>query len=238
MKKSNIFWGSIFVLSAVLILLSTAGILGDFGTFSICCGVILGAILIKSIVSLSIGGVCFSLAFLVILFDGVLGLTKLTPWPVLMIATLLTIGLNLIFGDSLRKIRKRNGANAYTAEGHYDQIIDDVDQDSINFSIKFGSVAKYINCDNFTRGDFSSAFGELSVYFDNAVIQGASASVNVDVSFGDLKLYIPKTWRVENNVHSSFAGVDEHGRTQWQETPKVLYLNGNVAFGAVEIYYI
>jgi len=36
----------------------------------------------------------------------------------------------------------------------------------------------------------------MSVYFDNAILGDGRALVNIDVSFGDLKLYIPKTWKV------------------------------------------
>ncbi len=53
-----------------------------------------------------------------------------------------------------------------------------------------------------------------------------------------MKLYVPKAWKVENNITSNFGGVEERGESKWTESGKQLYLKGNVNFGAVEIYYI
>lgn len=77
----------------------------------------------------------------------------------------------------------------------------------------------------------------MIVYFDNAVLGDGKALVNVEVSFGDIKLYIPKTWKVIMNLDNAFGGCKEHGNCS-QSDENVLLLNGEVSFGALEIYYI
>lgn len=237
MRKSNIFWGIILVLGALLILLNSFGVHLGFGGFKLWIGIILGAALVRSVISVNIEGVCFSAALLIITFAKELGVSPVNWLQILLVALLMSVGLNLLFGDKIRRSR-RERREGHRGMGQYEQVVDGRDYDHIEVSVKCGSVVKYVNSDNFVSGDLRTAFGALVVYFDNAIIQNASAEVNVDVSFGAMKLYVPKTWKVENYISNSFAGVDERGKSQWTEGGKILYLKGNISFGAVEIYYI
>ena len=237
MKRNNIFWGFVLIMAAGLMLLNIFGVDPGIGVFRLLIGILLAAVMIKSIISVSIEGICFSAAFLIIVFSEEIGMPPVSPFRILLAALLLSLGLNLIFGNQLRKIRK-NRRESYRGIEGYEQVVDNETCDHIEVRLKFGSIVKYVESDNFVSGHLSASFGALTVYFDNAVIQNASAEVYVDVSFGAIKLFIPKAWKVENTITSNFAGVNEHGSTQWTEEGKVLYLRGNVNFGAVEIYYI
>lgn len=236
MKKGNVFWGIVLVLGAILILLQSFKIYLGIAPFRLFAGVVLAAWLFKSILDIQVEGICFSAAFLFIIFGSNLVGEPVNGIQILFVALLLSVGLNLIFGDRIKKLRKNRKENG--GMERYGQVVDSKEHDHVEVGVKCGSVVKYIESDNFVSGDLSASFGELVVYFDNAVIQNPSASVDINVSFGNLKLYIPKMWKIENNVTSSFAGVDERGHCQWTEGGKVLYLKGSVSFGAVEIYYI
>lgn len=237
MKNSNIFWGIVLIAGAILMLLNSFGISLGFGGFKLWFGVIMAAVLVNSIISIRLEGICFSAAFLIIIFAKELGVQPVNWLQILLVALFMSVGLNLIFGNKIRKIRREKRKD-YGGMGGYGQVINDKDYDHVEVGVRCGSVVKYVDCDNFVSGDLSVSFGELVVYFDNAMIQNASAVIQAEVSFGALKLYIPKEWKVENNITNSFAGVDERGKSQWTEGGKILYLKGNVSFGAVEIYYI
>lgn len=235
MKKSNVFLGLVLVLGALLMLLNSFGLHVGLGGFRLWVGIILIAAFVKSVVSINVEGICFSAAFFIAIFAEELGFQHVSWIQLMLVALFMSIGINLICGDKLRKVRmERRERNA----GSYGQVVDNKDYDHIEVGVRCGSVVKYIDSDNFVQGNLSSSFGELVVYFDNAIIQNASANVHVEVSFGNIKMYIPRTWRIENNITSSFAGVDERGRSQWTEGGKILYLDGSVNFGSVEIYYI
>ena len=100
-RKSNIFWGLVFILGAAAILLSRYGYLGDIvdgiGIWNILWDVCLVAILLRGILNGSFGQILFSAAFLIIVNDKFLHLEVITPWPVLGVAVLGTIGLNMLF---------------------------------------------------------------------------------------------------------------------------------------------
>ena len=64
------------------------------------------------------------------------------------------------------------------------------------------------------------------------------ATVEVNVSFGTITLFIPRSWNVQINAETSFGNIDEKGaRTPVMDAP-VLYVTGEVSFGSLEIIYI
>lgn len=90
----------------------------------------------------------------------------------------------------------------------------------------------------FRRAFLKSSFGSMSVYFDNAVLHEGKAVAEVDISFGNMELYIPKDWKVILDVDTSFGGVEEKGRCHPADEGNTLLISGRVSFGGLEIHYI
>ena len=65
-----------------------------------------------------------------------------------------------------------------------------------------------------------------------------SAIVDLEVSFGSMELYIPRTWKVVTNLDNSFGGCKEHGTCDMSNDDNILMINGDVSFGGLELYYI
>ncbi|WP_260469345.1 hypothetical protein, partial [Streptococcus sanguinis] len=96
----------------------------------------------------------------------------------------------------------------------------------INGDINFGSGTRYINSDDFTYETLDCAFGNATVYFDNATIKGNSATFDIDVSFGNATLYVPSNWHVELDVDNAFGTVTNPRNIN--EKDKTLYVKGDV----------
>lgn len=232
MKKERIFWGMFFIVSAVFLIVSRMGMLGDISVFSILLTVFFVACLIKSIAHRSITGVLFSAAFLCIVYAKPLGIEAVTPWPVLGAALLGSIGCSFLFHPKKR---------FYNYEGTHhmgmEESIETVDGAQMEFSSTFSGSIKYVNSDDFQSANLHCSFGSLKVYFDNAVIQKGEAVLNLDVAFAGVELYIPKDWTVVNKVNAAFGGIDEKNRNYSTGAP-VVRLCGKVSFGGVEIIYV
>lgn len=106
----------------------------------------------------------------------------------------------------------------------------------INGDINFGSGTRYINSDDFTYETLDCAFGNATVYFDNATIKGNSATFDIDISFGNATLYVPSNWRVELDVDNAFGTVTNPRNIN--EKDKTLYVKGDVSFGRLGIIYV
>ena len=80
-------------------------------------------------------------------------------------------------------------------------------------------------------------FGEMKVYFDNAIIQGDVAYVDIDNNFGETILYIPKEWKVKIKLDPAFGKYNEYG-TPIGSSNATLYVQGEANFGHISIYYV
>lgn len=227
MKKGNFFWGGLFLLTAVFILICKLGFAQNIGIWTILFTALFGAIIIRSIPKLSFPGILLPAAGLCILYDSQWGIEQLTPWPIIFIAVLASIGLSLIF-----KGAKKRKCCRYRQE-NFDRVENKQDGSYVHVQEKFGSAIKYVNSDNFERADLSCSFGALKVYFDNAMIQADTAIIQVNASFCGIELYVPEEWEVIDQSQSSLGGVDVHF-TNAAKSKKV-YLQGNISFSGVEV---
>jgi len=117
------------------------------------------------------------------------------------------------------------------------QIIRQCSGEQIRCENTFGSAIRYIHSDNFCKARLENNFGSMTIYFDNAVIQGGTATVKVDNNFGETVLYIPKEWKVHNELEHVFGSVNEHGKCVGTSSAE-LCLKGETNFGNIEIYYV
>ena len=245
-KSRNIFWGIFFVLAAVFLVMSQLGFAKGVGAVSIMFAIFFAALLIDGIVRRSFGMILFSVAFLCIVFDEPLGIEAITPWVVLGAALLGTIGLNMIFKRKKHYHVKWSGKSISEEEcGMYvdGEIVEEErvkhgpDESRVFFKSSFSEAVKYVNSDHFEFAGLECSFGAMKVYFDNAVIPNGNATIDLDVFFGGVELYIPKEWTVEDHTDASFAGVEEKNRNKSTGSP-VINLTGNVRFAGVTIIYI
>lgn len=231
MKSSKVFWGIFFILAAVYVVISKFGILPDIGVFSIILTVFFLWLFVEGIRNVNFWEILFSIAFICIIYDEPLGITALTPWTVLGAAFLGSIGLSLIFGGKKRKWKTVTGnVGTSSSESVYRRRRSGVRTASVPQSA-------IINSDNFRRAAIENNFGSLSVYFDNAIVQEGSANVSVENNFGETNLYIPKEWKIQNNLDRSFGAIRETGSSIGTSST-VLYLNGSANFGEIHLHYI
>lgn len=239
MKKDNVFWGVILLLVAFLIVVDKLGI-ADISLVRISLTVFFGAFLVKGVTKLSIPGVVMPASFLFIMYRDVLGIEKLSAFTILAVAILVSIGLDLIFGASLRK-KKIN---------HNEKIQVDLDLDfeakgsqsshcesRVKFDTIFSSTTKYITSNSFQYGSADCIFGSMSIYFDNASLKNGQGELKLDCVFGNIKIYVPRIWLVVNDIDTILGNVSEKGSKQ-PAGVSTLHISGDAVFGNVEIIYI
>lgn len=227
-KKSSIMWGGIFILAALLVIFSRLGLLAAAGLPSLIITIFLIPVIVINAVHLNFGGVLLPLAVIGILYAGPLGIERLVPWPILIAAVFLSIGLSFLFPR-----RKR-----YKDEDFLEtESIDEPDESDVNVSVRFGASVKYINTEELRKVNLDGSFSGMKVYFDHAQMAGEQAVVHVNMDFAGAELYVPRTWRVVNQVNCVLGGVEEKGaRTDTAE--KNLILKGKLSFSGITVNYI
>lgn len=234
-KISNLLFGALFVLGGLLLLLNRIFFF-EFGTISIVSlllGIGFTLTFFKSLAKLDFYGIFFSLAFLCIVFSRPLHLWAITPWPVLWAALFFSIGCSMIF-----KGKKSVVPFYYNNNFKEAQIFDNEDGQQFHFETAFGSAVKYVNSDDFHCADLDCSFGGMKIYFDHATVaKGGQATINIDAAFSGVDLYIPRNWKVIVNASPAFGGVTEKNSPDIV-TDCTVFINGDVSFSGVSIYYV
>lgn len=237
MKRKNIGIGIFLILAAVLLVFRKLEIGPQISLFSIFLSLCWCWILIGGIRQRSFFKIVFALSFLYMIYDEPLGIAHeaLTPWTILGAAFLCSMGLSMIFSRN----KNRKWENSFrTDRAVYGSGNMQYEGENICCENNFGETNRYINSNNFCTASLENNFGQMNVYFDNAVIRGASASIDLETNFGEMKLFIPKEWRVEKSISRAFGVMQESGKPYEGDRTAVCYIRGSVNFGALIIYYI
>lgn len=233
----KLFWGLLFLIGAVCLLLSRLGYwptIYNVSIYDILLTIFFVWIVIEGLHTRNFFFILFGLSFIAIQYDDFLHITAITPWTLLSAALLASIGLSIIFPHSHCSQKKMQtfefadkGSKSF--EGSTDEVI--------HFKNSMGSTIKYVNTNALVNVSLQNSFGEMKVYFDNAIIKNGTADVNIELSFGEITLYVPKTWNVENHVKTSFASIREENSSESPGCP-TLRLYGSVSFADVTVVYI
>ena len=236
MKHNNWFWGVFFVLAAIFVIASQLTSFTVIGFWSIAATVLLAAIFIQSLVKLNFFGVFLSLALTYMIFQHPLDLYLISPWLLLLAAVLVSIGFHIIFRRQTKCQYEHR--HEYHDDGEY-RTIEDVDGNNPSVKLSFGSSIKYIHADALKSGRFTCSFGSVSVYFDQAQLDPGGAELYLDCSFGELKLYFPKDWRIVDKLSSSLGSVrNDIKKTSDTDGFPAVTLTGGVSLGSIEILSI
>lgn len=233
----NVILGVFFLIGAVALLVDELGmnmLLGGMSIFEVVVTVLLVGVLVKGMKKHSFGQVLFSIAFIIIVNDEVLHMEAFTPDLVLEAAILGTIGLNLMFPRGKRKYGKLHADGSVVHVGHV--IEESRDGDSLRYENCFGEAVKYISGE-ISKVRLENSFGSLQVYFNDALPMEGTVRVRMESSFGNMVLYVPSDWKVVLNVENSFGGTTQKGQCS-PDGRNVLYVDGEVNFGGLQIRYI
>ena len=88
-----------------------------------------------------------------------------------------------------------------------------------------------------SRIEVVNNFGSIQVYLTETLLADRRAEVDVKNSFGSIVIYVPAVWKVVLDVGAAFGSVDENGKCN-PYGEDVVYIEGSVNFGSVEIVYV
>ncbi|KRK98708.1 hypothetical protein FD04_GL000444 [Secundilactobacillus odoratitofui DSM 19909 = JCM 15043] len=251
MRSRNWFWGTFFILGAILLGVSQMGLISyHLGFWTVIATLVLAGALIQSLIMLSIGGTVFSVAFLSILYAGPLGIAKLAPWTILGIAILLTIGLSIIFFRPRHnwwlKQMKNAGkghhhwhggphANGFHHGGMVDTETVSSDATQVDIESRMSNSIRYVQGDDIEQVNIVSDMSGVKVYFEHADLVD-DAVINVNARLSGIELYIPREWHIVNEIGAMLSGVQDYGEDT--VITKTIYLRGQASLSGLNIRYV
>ena len=227
-SSTNIFWGIIFIFSAILIILDALGtglgFLDGIPVIKIIIGVLLFSWVITNLIKLKIADIFFPLAFIFMLFESNIAKYMqleneniISNWLLLLSALLLTIGVSAIFPS-------RSGFRVT------------VNNSGVSSKKKvMGSYTRYIDCTNFVRDEIEVNMSSCEVFFENTENYTDGGVIEVDNNMGSLVLHIPADWHIICDIDNHLGAVQmpSSGNT----SGKKLYIRGDNNMGRVRIVF-
>ena len=235
MRNRNIFWGLLLIAAAVALVARGMGVLPDIPWFKAIVSIGFVSYSLKQIWKRQFFGAFLALGCVAWMWETELGIEHLTPFPIVVAAGLVGAGFNMLFGKKHRIVTiKSDGQDISMDEARVENW---EDGRHVTLENVFNATSKYVNSDAFSSADFENVFGSANVYFNNAIIAGNEAVVNVENVFGQLNLYFPSTWRLQVNKDSVFGGVKICGRPCTDPDAPVIYMNAESVFGNITIFF-
>lgn len=148
-------------------------------------------------------------------------------WP----AVIIVVGLFMIF-------RPRRSKSDRWDSWRYDSNITSTDDSGevLDMVSVFGGNKRNVITKNFKGGEAVSVFGGTEIVLSQADFTG-TVTLDLTQVFGGAKLIVPANWKIQSEVVSIFASLDDK-RPQTPEgadATKVLKLIGTSIFGGIEI---
>ena len=106
-----------------------------------------------------------------------------------------------------------------------------------NVSSFLNTTSRYIQSQNLRRIDVKANLSDVNLYLDNAMLQDGHATIKVDVSLGDVNIYVPRSWEVNNSVDAFLADVKFVGMPSGEGTQN-LKVEGSIRLGDVKVHYV
>ena len=152
-------------------------------------------------------------------------------------ALIVILGVSLLL-DALRKPKRgrfyinKKGDISHKSKGHFTQ-----EGEQFDCSLSFGEVSHQITLPRISSGKASISFGEMTLDLTDCGEIADGCRIEVGASFGELRLMVPRQYRVECDAGTSFGEISTHGHPD--SSPKgVICLTGGVSFGELEIHYV
>ncbi len=177
------------------------------------------------------------------IFGGYSLVANLNIWKLDIAGELIFPVMLLLFGigfliDALRKPKKpvfrvtHNGKDARRTTYSCDS-----GTDRFSCNLSFGEKTHQVNLPMLAGGDASVSFGELTVDLSGCETVTENCYVQANCSFGELRVKVPRRFRVEPRTGTAFASVNVVGHPD-SEVAGIIFLDANVSFGEIEIRYI
>ena len=179
-----------------------------------------------------------------VLFGGFFLVNRFVPMDlqldsgVIVAVVILLIGGSLLL-EALRKPKRPMFQFHYSGkdENSNTRCSYEVSGDGFEFSGSFGDLYQNVELPLLDHGEIDTSFGDFTVDLSGVEAVTDSCEIEANVSFGNVRLQVPKKYRVAASSNASFASVEIKG--SHDPAPiGVINLEANVSFGQIVVQYI
>lgn len=230
MSRSQWF-GIALIVVGILLLLNALGLLPELGWLLEWWPVMLIALGIRIILRKPdslIGGLITIALGCLLLADNIIA--GFDFWVAAVPVTLIVIGLGIV----LRPLRRPGVqiVTSFTFARGAPSLADEL----INVVAIFSGARHTIVSPSFRGGTVQAIFGGVELDLRPAQMAATEASLDVEVIFGSIEIYVPPHWQVVIEGTPLFGSIENKTHTVLQDSSPILRIHASVAFGSIEIH--
>ena len=233
-KKDGIWFAILVIVLGAAFLIQRVGNL-SFGIWGIVWPAVIIGIgvswMVKrfSFFSLAVAGV--GLYFLLFNLNVI---TFVLTWSVIWPSLLVLLGLTILYEALIPHKNKWCGVNFSGDKNKSSEYGEN--NGYVRYDCSFSDENRRFAAEEFSGGDIDLSFGKSELDLSNVRRVTPNAKLDVDVSFGTFDLVVPKTIRLYIKSDKSFGSIQMNGEPN-ADAQQTLAIDGDVSFGALNIYY-
>ena len=186
-------------------------------------------------VSLASVGISLVGAYLVLSNLGILRfeLSWSILWPVLLIL----VGVSLLI-DRVGP-RKRGKSFSWAKDVNHRERRMEYNQENgrIHMDCAFGEFMQVADLEEFHGGDVDCSFGKATLDLTACRVFPADCALDVDVSFGECEILLPRTVRLAQAGKRSFGSLEVNGEP-YADASMTISINADASFGNLAVKYL
>ena len=190
---------------------------------------------------------CTFLSLSCILVGGYMITCHFLPNPVIQDNRIIWAAIIILFGislliDGIRKKKRKEKEKGYipglkfNGDKKFCKTLDFGD-DTFRYDVSFGSDRVSIDLPVMREGEIDVNFGDYTVDLRGVQSVESPAKLDVDASFGELTILVPRRFAVSVHQNTSFSGISVKGQPDENPTGTI-YMDANVSFGNLVIEYV
>jgi len=233
-KKDGVWFAVLIIVLGVAFLIQRLGIV-SFGIWGIIWpAVIIGfgvSWMIKRFSIFSIAVAALGLYFLLFnLSVTTFVLTWSVTWPILLVL----LGLTILYEAFIPHKNKWCGVHF---AGNKDKRSEYKEYNGfVNYDCSFSEENRKVAVEDFLGGNIDLSFGKSELDLTGVKTVAPNAKLDVDVSFAEFDLIVPKTIRLFVKSDKSFGSIQMNGEPN-ADALQTLVVNGDVTFGTMKVFY-
>jgi predicted membrane protein len=239
--KKNIFWGILFILIAVALILNALnvnfGIPDNIPTWKI---ILSAAFLMGGISEMSkkhYEAIFIPLTVIVMLFEkeiatllNIEGGDIASTGVFILIAILLTVGTSLIFKHAgfTFTVKSKDGEEiVYTGEEAKQKFRE----------IKNSVSTIYIDCAEPIDKELEFNMGRVEIFFTNTELYDGNGKINIDCNMTKTTVHVPADWVVDCNMENNLGSIKMSANSSASEQRKTIKFTGENNLGKIEFIH-
>ncbi len=236
-KRKDLYWGFVFILIGVTILLNMGGYFKEFKITQIGWSIMFLALVLNNAIKRKFTSAGLFLAILLHINADLLGLQGNT-FAIYAASILIGAGLSRLFSKSRSytfspkvvvngETKDFKDFKTHTTQEH--------NNEKINIQNNLGSSVRYIKSKNLKSAYIENNLGSTTVYFDETTFVDG-ARIQVENNLGNTVLYFSGDINLENTLSASLGSIQGVGSFYTSEDVPTVYLTGEAALGQIEVH--